>query len=114
MPTNDFKILLIDSDEEAISTVESSLKNEGFSVICSSNSREAIQLAATELPQLVLLDLLMNEDDYIRLVEEDGNKLFYSFNEELFLLKTSIKVKSNKEKDFSKEQTTTYFQKRIP
>ena len=53
------------------------------------------------------LDLLMNEDDYIRLMEEDGNKLFYSFNEELFLIKTSIKVKSNKEKDFSKEQNTT-------
>ena len=65
MPTNDFKILLIDSDEEAISTVESSLKNEGFSVICSTNSRAAIQLDATELPQLVLLDLLMNELDGI-------------------------------------------------
>ena len=65
MPTNDFKILLIDSDEEVISTVASSLKNEGFSVICSTNSRDAIQLAATELPQLVLLDLLMNELDGI-------------------------------------------------
>ncbi len=65
MPTNDFKILLIDSDEEVISTVASSLKNEGFSVFCSTNSRYAIQLAATELPHLVLVDLLMNELDGI-------------------------------------------------
>jgi two-component system alkaline phosphatase synthesis response regulator PhoP len=65
MPANDFKILLIDSDEETISTVGTALKNEGFSVISSTNSREAINMAATELPQLVLVDLLMNELDGI-------------------------------------------------
>ena len=65
MSANDFKILLIDSDEETISTVGTALKNEGFSVISSTNSREAINMAATELPQLVLVDLLMNELDGI-------------------------------------------------
>lgn len=60
-----FKILLIDTDVEMLFSIESALKAEGFAVISSCNSREAIKLAATELPQLVLLDLLMPELDGI-------------------------------------------------
>ncbi|MGZ4048232.1 MAG: response regulator transcription factor [Bacteroidia bacterium] len=60
-----FKILVIDTDAEVISTVETALRQEGFSVISSENSREAIKIAAEELPQLVLVDLLMPELDGI-------------------------------------------------
>ena len=59
------KILVIDTDTEIISAVTTALKGEEFSVISSSNSREAIKIAEKELPQLVLVDLLMPELDGI-------------------------------------------------
>lgn len=65
MVNTDFKILLIDTDAEVISAMTAALTAEGFSVISSSDSREAIRLATEELPHLVLVDLLMPELDGI-------------------------------------------------
>lgn len=65
MTNSNFKILLIDTDTEVLSIVKAALKSEGFIVISSNRSREAIQLAIDEHPQLVLLDLLMPELDGI-------------------------------------------------
>jgi len=69
-----FKILLIDADSEIIATVTAALQSEGFTVISSTNSREAIQLAVDELPQLVLVDVLMPELDGIDICIELRNK----------------------------------------
>ncbi len=68
-----FKILVIDTDEEILSATETALKQEGFSVITSNNSREAIKIAIEELPHLVLLDLLMPELDGIDICIELRN-----------------------------------------
>ncbi|MCW3083342.1 MAG: two-component system response regulatory protein involved in phosphate regulation [Bacteroidetes bacterium] len=65
MTTASFKILVIDADLEVLSTTEAALKAEGFIVFTSSVSREAIALAKQELPQMVLVDLLMPELDGI-------------------------------------------------
>lgn len=65
MTNSDFKILLIDADPDALAATEQALLAEKFQVIKSSNSREAIQLAKKETPQLILLDLLMPELDGI-------------------------------------------------
>lgn len=69
-----FKILLIDTDLEVLGTIELALKAEGFSIITSTNSREAIKLALEELPQLVLVDLLMPELDGIDICIELRHK----------------------------------------
>jgi len=74
MSQTSFKILLIDTDEELLSIVESALKSEGFSVFSSKNSREAIRMASEELPQLVLVDLLMPELDGIDICIELRHK----------------------------------------
>ncbi len=68
------KILVIDSDSEIISAITTALKGEEFSVISSRNSREAIKIAETELPQLVLVDLLMPELDGIDICIELRHK----------------------------------------
>ena len=65
MTTTNFKILIIDTETEVISSVVSILKNEGFSVLNCSDSREAIQLAVSNIPELILVDLLMPEMDGI-------------------------------------------------
>lgn len=73
MTNSNFKILLIDTDEEFLSEVKDALKAEGFIVVTSTKSREAIQLAIDECPQLVLLDLLMPELDGIDICIEIRN-----------------------------------------
>jgi two-component system alkaline phosphatase synthesis response regulator PhoP len=65
MVASNFKILIIDTEVEVISTVVGILKTEGFSVLTSSDSREAIQMAIVNQPELVLVDLLMPEMDGI-------------------------------------------------
>ncbi len=65
MAATDFKILIIDTDEEILSSVQTALKTEGFQTKVCSNSREAIRIAKEEQPQLVLLELLMPELDGI-------------------------------------------------
>lgn len=74
MTNSNFKILVIDTDEIFLSEVNAGLKAEGFVVITSTRSREAIQFAMDELPQLVLLDLLMPELDGIDICLEIRNK----------------------------------------
>jgi two-component system alkaline phosphatase synthesis response regulator PhoP len=74
MPNSDYKILLIDTDEEVIGATESALTAEGFKVFVSRNSRDAIHIAENEHPQLVLVELLMPELDGIDICIELRNK----------------------------------------
>lgn len=65
MNNHDFKILIIDTDAEFMSVVKAVFQAEGFSVITSLKSTEAIQLAIDQQPHLILVDLLMPEVDGI-------------------------------------------------
>ncbi len=65
MVDNKFKILLIDSDIEQLTSVELALKAEHFIVFSTSNSKDAIRIAIEEQPHLVLLELVMPELDGI-------------------------------------------------
>jgi two-component system alkaline phosphatase synthesis response regulator PhoP len=74
MTNADFKILLIDTDAELVSAVKQALHSEGFTVLSSSNSVKAIQLAQIEKPHFVLLELLMPQLDGIDICIELRNK----------------------------------------
>jgi two-component system alkaline phosphatase synthesis response regulator PhoP len=65
MMNSNFKILVIDTNEEILFLIASALEKDGFSVITSTKSTDAIRLAIEEKPHLVLLDLLMPELDGI-------------------------------------------------
>ncbi len=65
MKNSNFKILVVDTDEKTLSNIVTALKTEGFVVIASSIAREAMELAITEQPHLILLELLMPEFDGI-------------------------------------------------
>jgi len=74
MTTADFKILVIDANRQVLLATEQALKAQHFSVLTSSDSREAIQLAKDEIPQMVLVDLLMSELDGIEICIELRNE----------------------------------------
>ncbi len=53
------KILLVDDSNTVLLMEKMLLANEGFTLVTASNGREAIQKAAAEKPDLILLDVVM-------------------------------------------------------
>jgi DNA-binding response OmpR family regulator len=53
------KILVIDDEPDLVRFVRRALETEGYQVITSTNGLDGIRLALTELPDLVVLDLIM-------------------------------------------------------
>ena len=53
------KVLIIDDDKTAAELIQVILEAEGYHVIKSMNGKEGVRLAASELPDLIILDLIM-------------------------------------------------------
>lgn len=59
------KVLAIDDQFDNLAIIQMSLQLEGFEVITTDNGREGLEKAASELPDVILLDLMMpNMDGY--------------------------------------------------
>lgn len=56
-------VLVVDDDDDTVETMREILSEEGHSVLCAKNGREALELARQARPDLVLLDLNMPEMD---------------------------------------------------
>ncbi len=65
-----FKILIIDTDHQVLSTVAASLRSEGYIVLTADDTIRAIQLAKEELPHLVITEVLMPKLDGIEVCKE--------------------------------------------
>lgn len=57
------KILLIDNDIDFIEMNKAVLEHNGFEVFSAYNSREGYELASLEKPDIIVLDLMMEEHD---------------------------------------------------
>ncbi|WP_100611081.1 response regulator transcription factor [Confluentibacter lentus] len=76
MNKKDIKILLVDDEPDILEIVSYNLSNEGYQVITAENGIEAVKKAKKELPQLVILDVMMPEMDGIEaceLIRKDPN-----------------------------------------
>ncbi|MBS4059246.1 MAG: response regulator transcription factor [Bacteroidetes bacterium] len=60
-----FRILLVDDEADVLEFLGYNLKKEGFNVITASNGRDAIIKASTQLPHIIVLDVMMPEMDGI-------------------------------------------------
>lgn len=70
MNWNEFKILLVDDEQDILEFLSYNLKNEGFEIHTATNGADALKLAAALTPHLVLLDVMMPEMDGIETCEE--------------------------------------------
>ena len=70
MDYSKFRILLVDDEADVLEFLGYNLKKEGFNVITASNGRDAIIKASTQLPQLIVLDVMMPEMDGIETCSE--------------------------------------------
>ena len=57
------KILLVDDDPDILEFIEYNLEKEGFEVSTANNGLEAIKVAQSIIPDLILLDVMMPELD---------------------------------------------------
>ena len=70
---NDYKILLVDDDNDIIEFLSYNLKKEGFSIYTASNGNIAIEEVKKSKPHLILLDIMMPEKDGIETCEAIRN-----------------------------------------
>jgi len=64
------KILIIEDEISLQKTLKDALEREGYLVICASDGEEGIKLAKNEMPDLILLDLILPKKDGLEVLEE--------------------------------------------
>ena len=52
-------ILVVDDEEDILELVRYNLKREGYRVLCSKSGEEALDMAQSEQPDLIILDLML-------------------------------------------------------
>jgi two-component system alkaline phosphatase synthesis response regulator PhoP len=70
MEMNDFKILLVDDEQDVLEFMKYNLEKEGFWVYTASNGADGIQIAKKIRPHLIVLDLMMPVKDGIATCRE--------------------------------------------
>ena len=64
------KILIIDDDPDVILFLSTLLRDNGYATVDAHNGREGLEAAKTEMPDLILLDLMMPQKSGIALLLE--------------------------------------------
>ena len=57
------KILVVDDEDLLVKGIRFNLQNDGYDVISGSNGLEAVELAQSQSPDLIILDIMMPEMD---------------------------------------------------
>ncbi|MGG7034048.1 MAG: response regulator transcription factor [Flavobacterium sp.] len=70
MKSKDIKILLVDDEPDILEIVGYNLLQEGYQVVTAANGVEAIEKAKKELPQLIIMDVMMPEMDGMEACEK--------------------------------------------
>ena len=63
MKKREIKILLVDDEPDILEIVSYNLAQEGYQILTATNGREAVAKAKKELPQLIIMDVMMPEMD---------------------------------------------------
>jgi two-component system alkaline phosphatase synthesis response regulator PhoP len=70
MPTAPVKILIVDDEQDILDFIEYNLLKEGYRVVRAMTGTQAIQMAISEKPDLILLDIMRPEKDGIEVCRE--------------------------------------------
>ncbi|MES2591656.1 MAG: response regulator transcription factor [Bacteroidota bacterium] len=68
--SKEYKILLVDDEQDILEFLSYNLKKEGFKVFTAINGKEALTLAKNEIPDLIILDVMMPDMDGIETCRE--------------------------------------------
>ncbi|MBK9285250.1 MAG: response regulator transcription factor [Sphingobacteriaceae bacterium] len=70
MDNSQYKILLVDDEQDIIEFLSYNLKKEGYQILTAGNGKDAIKIAASEIPHLIILDVMMPDLDGIETCRE--------------------------------------------
>lgn len=70
MTTDSQKLLLIEDDRDQIGMYKFKFEKEGFSFLSARNGREGIELAKSEQPDIILLDLILINESGIDVLKQ--------------------------------------------
>ncbi|MBN1339490.1 MAG: response regulator transcription factor [Bacteroidales bacterium] len=70
MESKIFKILVVDDEKDVREFLGYNLRKEGYNVLTAKNGREAVHIAFSEKPHLIILDVMMPEMDGIETCNE--------------------------------------------
>ncbi len=87
------KILIVDDDRDILEFVSYNLKKEGFDVFKAENGKIGLELAIKEIPDLILLDVMMPE--------MDGIETCYQLKDKSELKNTVIAFLTARNEDYS-------------
>jgi two-component system alkaline phosphatase synthesis response regulator PhoP len=63
MKKKDIKILLVDDEQDILEIIGYNLSQEGYKIVTAKNGKDAVAKAKKELPQLIIMDVMMPEMD---------------------------------------------------
>ena len=64
------KILVVDDEDLLVKGIRFNLQNDGYEVITGSNGLQALELAKTQNPDLIILDIMMPEMDGLEVLSK--------------------------------------------
>ncbi len=67
---NNYKILLVDDEPDILEFLSYNIKREGYAVFIANNGKDALEIAKTEKPHLIILDVMMPDMDGIETCQE--------------------------------------------
>lgn len=70
MNNQEITILLVDDEPDILEIVGYNLSQEGYKIVKASNGKEAVLKAKKEIPQLIIMDVMMPEMDGIEACEK--------------------------------------------
>jgi len=65
-----YKVLLVDDEPDILEFLSYNLKKEGYKVFTAENGMDAIPIAKKEIPELIVLDVMMPEMDGMEVCKE--------------------------------------------
>jgi len=93
MSKNNYKVLVIDYNKESLESIKSVFEQDGFEVIESLASEDAIKKAKEESPHLIIMELVMPK--------LDGIDICIELRREKELLNTLIVFYTERDDDYS-------------
>src|ERR1041385_2758586 len=88
-----YRIMIVDPDEHILLSLKGIFESAGYSVYCSDNGREAIELAKKYKPHLVILDVVIPGTD--------GIEICHDLKSIPLLQKTLIAFYTSRSEDYS-------------
>lgn len=70
MTSSSHKILIVDDEPDILEFLSYNLKKEGYKVFTASNGEDAVAIAKTTIPQLIVLDVMMPGKDGMEVCKE--------------------------------------------